>query len=330
MLAGSTANGVGNAPLAGFPTDGPTFAVMTTGESTVADQPNTSTSTTHSTGTWQVRGVDTVYDLSILKLDFVVPTAACLLKLTYRYLSEEYPEYVGSQYNDVFVAELDANTWTSTNGVLTAPAAFATASVNQTPMDPVNATGTTYDGAGLLNTAVTAVTQGAHTVYLSIGDLGDAAYDSAVFLDDLRLICDAGTPPDPPGHVTIHRFPTKTLLVVEPPGFFCVDANSNAEVDAGSELTEPNAGVRCVHPDPNFVCHSVSAGGYNGDVASESVTVRSACDGLSVEQPLYLPLNNPGLSTEVGYGTPPWVCATENQFVSNVADYWVFCHVNIP
>jgi hypothetical protein len=50
-----------------------------------------------------------------------------------------------------------------------------------------NARGTTFDGATRLFRASTPVTPGRHRLYLSIFDQGDRIYDSAVFLDNLRV-----------------------------------------------------------------------------------------------------------------------------------------------
>jgi hypothetical protein len=54
-------------------------------------------------------------------------------------------------------------------------------------MSEGEAAGTTYDGATALLTAATPVSPGAHTLYLSIFDQGDTAWDSAAFVDNLRI-----------------------------------------------------------------------------------------------------------------------------------------------
>lgn len=53
-------------------------------------------------------------------------------------------------------------------------------------MTPDAAAGSTYDAATPLLTASTEVTPGPHALYLSITDVGDPSYDSAVVLDDLH------------------------------------------------------------------------------------------------------------------------------------------------
>ena len=196
-----TPHGICNTPLAGFPLSGGTFAILTTGNVALADQPNTGTDTSASDGGTSVRG-DTDHDVSVLKIDLVVPDGANCLSINFRFLSEEYPEFVGSPFNDAFIAELDTSTWTTSGTVISAPDNFAfdpahsVISVNAvgvTSMTQANAAGTTYDGATPLLSASTPVTPGPHSLFLSIFDQGDDIFDSAVFLDNLVI---STTPPE--------------------------------------------------------------------------------------------------------------------------------------
>ncbi|MEJ7583172.1 MAG: choice-of-anchor L domain-containing protein [Acidimicrobiales bacterium] len=118
------------------------------------------------------------------------------MTLDLRFLSEEFPEFVGQSVNDAFIAEVDNSTWTTSGSTITAPDNFAfdptgeVISINSsgaTSMSADEAAGTTYDGATPLLSASTAVTAGAHHLYLSIFDQGDTIYDSAVFVDGLGL-----------------------------------------------------------------------------------------------------------------------------------------------
>jgi lysophospholipase L1-like esterase len=185
------------APLAGFPTGAnPEYVVLSTGKADIAPLANTATNSGADLGGPSVRG-NTDYDVTVLKVSFTVPsTANCLVGMNFRFLSEEFPEYVGSGYNDAFIAELDQSTWSTAGSVITAPRNFAfdpagnPMSVNaagQTSMAAQFAEGTTYDGATPLLTAATPITPGPHALFLSIFDQGDHFYDSAVFLDDLRF-----------------------------------------------------------------------------------------------------------------------------------------------
>lgn len=116
--------------------------------------------------------------------------------MDFRFLSEEYPEYVGSNFNDAFIAELDDSTWTTSGSEIIAPNNFAydptgspitVNSAGATSMSKAEAAGTTFDGATPLLTAATPLTPGPHSLYLSIFDQGDRAWDSAVIVDNLRM-----------------------------------------------------------------------------------------------------------------------------------------------
>ena len=198
---GGTPNAVGTTPLSSFPTNGPTFAILTTGNANLADDPNSAPNSGLDTGGANVRG-DTDFDVTVLQVDLNVPAQANCLTLDFQFYSEEFPEWVNTQYNDAFIAELDTTTWTTSGSTISAPDNFAfdpsgdVISINSTgntAMNAANAAGTTYDGATPLLSASTQITPGAHTLYLSIFDQGDHIFDSAAFLDNLVV----GFVPDP-------------------------------------------------------------------------------------------------------------------------------------
>ena len=195
LPASGTPNAVSDTPLTAFPIDGDSYGILTSGNASFADDPNDSGSTSADNGGANVRG-DTDLDVVVLRLDLQVPEAANCLEIQFQFLSEEYPEYVGSPFNDGFIAELDSSTWTTSGSTITAPDNFAfdssgdVISVNTTgatEMNPANAAGTTYDGATPLLRAATPISAGAHSLFLSIFDQGDHILDSAVFLDRLML-----------------------------------------------------------------------------------------------------------------------------------------------
>ena len=200
-----TPNGVSTSALGEFPTDGASYGILTSGNVAFVDQPGLSASANDGGG--NVRGT-TDYDVSILKIDLSVPQQANCLTLNFKFLSEEYPNYV-NHFNDAFIAELDTSDWTTSGQTVTAPHNFAfdatghVVSVNSTGLGGMTAAagaGTAFDGGattnggatGLLG-AATPITSGAHSLYLSIFDQGDPNLDTAVFLDNLR----AGTVVNP-------------------------------------------------------------------------------------------------------------------------------------
>jgi lysophospholipase L1-like esterase len=194
--AGSTSTALASGGVAGMPTSGAQAALLSTGDATITTAPNSSDSSGADLGGTSVRG-DSDFDVTVLRVDLQVPaTVNCLVGLDFRFLSEEYPEYVGSRYNDAFIAELDRTTWDTSGSTIAAPDNFAfdptgspitVNAAGATSMTTAQAAGTTFDGATPLLTAATPLTPGAHRLYLSIFDQGDHIYDSAVLVDNLRL-----------------------------------------------------------------------------------------------------------------------------------------------
>lgn len=195
--AGAASAGTGTAfDGSAWPTAGHDFAVLSSGDVTTATNANSSGSTTTDFGGGTVRG-NSDLDVTILQVDVLVPdTVNCLVGLDFQFLSEEYPEYVGSAYNDAFIAELDQSTWTTSGSQIIAPDNFAfdeagdpitINTVGATTMSPDHAAGSTYDGATPMLRASTPITPGEHSIFLSIFDQGDRALDSTVFLDNLQF-----------------------------------------------------------------------------------------------------------------------------------------------
>lgn len=183
-------------PVAGFPRNGDSYLVMSTGDAGILTNPNESAGSGLSLGGGNVRG-NTDFDVTIVRIDFSVPsTANCLVGIDFRFLSEEYPEFVGSSFNDAFVVEVDDSTWTTNGSQISAPDNIAfdpsgnPITINAsgvTSMNAAEAEGTTFDGATPVLRAATPLTPGPHSLYLSIFDQGDQILDSAVLVDNLQL-----------------------------------------------------------------------------------------------------------------------------------------------
>jgi hypothetical protein len=182
--------------LAGFPTAGNSYIILSNGDATLADNKNTEQDSGATVNGPFLRGAR---DVTILKIKVRRPSGANCLSFTFRFLSEEFPEFKDSEFNDAFIAELNKSTWDTTSNedpTIVSPDNFAVGSngnrvsVNATDsasVDAKRAKGTTYDAATRLLRASIPVTKSKNTLYLSIFDQGDRIFDSAVFIDDLRV-----------------------------------------------------------------------------------------------------------------------------------------------
>ena len=201
--------GVSTKRLAGFPRSGGSFLILSNGDVHYADNKNSAGDTGRNAGGPTIRGAR---DVTIFRLNVQVPKGRNCLSIRFRFLTEEFPEFVGSNFNDGFIAEIDETTWdTNTIGspTVTAPRNFAFGpegrliTVNgagATSVNAANAKGTTYDGATRVLRASTRTTPGKHRLYLSIFDQGDREFDSAVFVDRMtltdRATCQSGAVAD--------------------------------------------------------------------------------------------------------------------------------------
>jgi hypothetical protein len=185
-------------PLAGFPYKGKSFAILTTGCAHLAIKPDKSQSSGCRDGGVKTRGAR---DVTIMRIRVHVPQGANCLSFRFKFLSEEFPEFVGSSFNDAFIAEVGHSpSWKASSNqfpTITAPDDFATTrdgksliSVNGAGIAKVSraaAKGTTYDAATGKLRASTPVKPGNRLLYLSLFDQGDRQYDSAVFVDRLSV-----------------------------------------------------------------------------------------------------------------------------------------------
>ncbi len=179
---------------------GPDYAILSSGDVSKADINNQGSFTSASWGD-NFRGQ---HDVTILRLDVDVPGQDNCIMVDVQFLSEEYPEYVGTAYNDALIAELDQSTWTDST---TAPDNFAfdaagnAITINSISMSASNAAGSIYDGATDRLTVESVTTPGPHKLYISIFDAGDGIYDSTAFVDNLRTVKappPKGNPSGPP------------------------------------------------------------------------------------------------------------------------------------
>ena len=123
---------------------------------------------------------------SALEQSFTVPAGATRLTIHYNFVSEEYPEWVGSQYNDVFNATLHTPDGSRE---------IAFEEVNSANFQPVSGIpcgsgDCTWGQTGWLTASID-VSQWAgtdDTLTLTVHDVGDTIYDTVVLIDDIELI----------------------------------------------------------------------------------------------------------------------------------------------
>ena len=126
-------------------------------------------------------------DRSTLTLELDAPSTANSLVFDFYFLSAEYPEYVGSSYNDKFQANVTGSAW---SGNAAQDSGGNDISVNSVLFAVTSATdlaGTDFEnvggGTGWLPTVVPVDPGTTVTLELTVFDVGDGILDSAVALD---------------------------------------------------------------------------------------------------------------------------------------------------
>eukprot|EP00956_Cyclotella_meneghiniana_P027610 scaffold62365_cov44-Cyclotella_meneghiniana.AAC.6 len=195
--------------------------VISTGEAKVLElTENNSSMTGEDMGGCNVRG-DLVFDVTVLRIDLDIPVDQNCLSGDFMFLSEEFPEFVDSDFNDAFILELDESTWTtSENSTIYAPDNIAIdeagdiVSVRTTGVTSMSATEQTeFDGSTPWLRFFTPVTPGHHSLYVSVFDQGDPVYDSAVVLGNIH----SGEATEGNCEIGLELQPTTTTATTEIP-----------------------------------------------------------------------------------------------------------------
>ena len=110
-----------NEALNAFPTVGDTFSILSTGLANKANMANLNGNTSYELAGLNFKNQDLVQVTFVLR----PPAKATNLKFDFAFFSEEFPEYIGSSFNDVFIAELAAepamSKISSNNGEINSP-----------------------------------------------------------------------------------------------------------------------------------------------------------------------------------------------------------------
>jgi hypothetical protein len=212
--------------------------LLTSGNSLLAPGPNSTPSATKSWATAGDTQLNTLsggntQDANILTISFhkTAPTSPDVISFQYVFASEEYNEFVGSPFNDVFGFFLNGT------NIALIPSTTLPVSINNVNCgahaayyqsnDPFNSTvggcsgtftalNTQYDGmAGGLGSlslfASGTLAPGVNTIKLAIADTSDSVLDSGVFLKAGSFV--NAPPPDVPEPASILLFGTAFALV---------------------------------------------------------------------------------------------------------------------
>lgn len=171
-------------------------------------------------------GVSGSYDCATLSFSFVTPADAHAVKFDFDFMSSEFPEFVGSDFNDSFLVSMSSPSNNYSNIVYDNggnPISINSVLFTQ-PCQSL--TGTGFDladffgdcdagGTGVLTTTAPVTPGEAVTMTFRIYDLTDGIYDSAVMLDNFRFdATPIGTPntgtPTPTPETSPTPSPTST------------------------------------------------------------------------------------------------------------------------
>lgn len=180
--------------LQGYPTDGDTYGIISSGVAKNAPGASSDFESTYFSESVPSGEIplspngDSSNDPAALELLFTVPKGAESLNFTYTFGSEEFPTYVGTTFQDFFMAEMTFPDG-STENIARLP--------NGEPVIVDNAADFVSTSSDVVYNKITEQIdvefdvsdyQGQQLeLTLAIADVGDSAYDSAVFLDELSL-----------------------------------------------------------------------------------------------------------------------------------------------
>ena len=128
-------------------------------------------------------------DEAKLTFEFLVPSNANSFVFDFYFLSAEYPEYVGSLYNDEFTATISGTAWSGNAALDSGGNNISVNNALFTVTAPTDLQGSGFDsgvggGTGWLTAVVPADPGTSLTLELHIYDASDGVYDSVVLLDD--------------------------------------------------------------------------------------------------------------------------------------------------
>lgn len=208
--------GVFSDPIQGFPIDGDTYGVLSSGRADdVFGEATTFSSFDYGTPVEEYPGgAGNAFDVAEVHIEFIVPPGVTGVNFDYRYGTEEIPDFVGTEFQDFFTATLfgpddyeELITVLPDGDELTVDNVVDYANVpdggSESPTPPLpSPNDTTLNSVTQLLAAQNAesfasmgLTGETLRLVLRLGDGSDSIYDTAVFLDNLTFGAPSGEEP---------------------------------------------------------------------------------------------------------------------------------------
>ena len=163
------------------------------------------------------------YDAAVLEFDITVSDGGDL-EFQYVFGSEEYPEYVGSGFNDVFAFFVDDQSGSGMQNIAFVPGTTIPVAINNVnagqnsayfvDYETLNGQHVAFDGLTTVLPAVyTSGANGTYHVKIAVTDVSDGIFDSGVFISTLSL-CGPGFV-NPPAQFSAQLIDNKLTLTNE-------------------------------------------------------------------------------------------------------------------
>lgn len=184
--------------------------ILTTGSIDNIKGPNNNTgegTPNNGAGDTELDNVTKVKTMDACVLEFDLVPSCDELKINYVFASEEYPEYVGLDYNDLFAFFISGPGITGTVNMATIPNSTTPVTINdvnsannsQYFVDNANGATIQYDGfTKPLTASAKVIPCSSYHLKMAIADVGDESYDSGVFIEAGSINCIAPEIESPP------------------------------------------------------------------------------------------------------------------------------------
>jgi gliding motility-associated-like protein len=180
-----------------------TGILLTTGSINNANGPNNNSGKTTKNGgagDTQLDSLSGTNTEDACALEFDLVPSCDEFKIRYVFASEEYPEYVGSTFNDIFAFFISGPGITGTVNIATIPNTNIPVTINnvnakknsQYFVDNTNGKTVEYNGfTKPLTASIKVIPCSSYHLKMAIADVGDEEYDSGVFVEAGSISCDS-------------------------------------------------------------------------------------------------------------------------------------------